>query len=142
MTSNVLDYTQTATHTAPAPAVEQTIQLQAYCYDDRIETLPEIMTALARRGGWVLDRRTVSSTAVEVTLQVQLDAVLELYGALMEIGLELTRAAHTALTDLCVCRRYQECSTDEDKTLTVRLGVTVLADVTLHSILMTGSSLA
>jgi hypothetical protein len=90
----------------------------------------------------VLERHTISSTAMEFRFELQLTAVVELYGALVALGIELTRAAHTTLTDLCTCRKHINLSADKFQTLTLRLEINFLADVTLHSILMTGSGLA
>ena len=117
-------------------------ELTAYCYSDRLTLLPELTSALTRCGGWVLERRTVSPTNMEFVFEVQLAAVLDTYGALVGVGLELTRGAHTLLTELCTCRKHSAGSTNPGQVVTLKLNVSFLADVTLHSILMTGSSYA
>ena len=126
---------------APALAGTQTFELHAYCYADRIEILPEITSVFVACGGWVLERRTVSSTSMDYRFEIQLDAVIDLYGALVGLGLELTRSTHATLTDLCTCSTYPSCSAGV-QTVTMRLAVSFLADVTLHSILMTGAAMA
>ena len=127
--------------TVAAP-VEQSFELQGYCYGERVALLPQLSTAFVECGGWVLERRSVSSTAIEYRFEIQLAGILELYGAMVAMGIELTRSAHAVLTDLCTCRQYIARSVDPCQILTLRLEISFLTDVTLHSILMTGSSLA
>jgi hypothetical protein len=79
---------------------------------------------------------------MDFCLEIQLVSIVELYGALVALGLELTRAAHAILTDLCTCRKHIARSRNPHQIVTLRLEIAFLADVTLHSILMTGSSLA
>ncbi len=116
--------------------------LFGYCYGDRISLVPLLLSSLADCGGWVLERRTISSAAIEVRFEIQLVCIQELYGALVALGIELTRGAHTTLTDLCTCRKHLSVAKDAHQIVILRLEVDFLADVTLHSILMTGSGLA
>jgi hypothetical protein len=125
-----------------AAAVAQTFDLQGYCYGERGEVLPVLSGALTECGGWVLERRALSTTSIEIRFEIQLAGILELYGAMVGMGLELTRNAHTVLTDLCTCRQHITRSVDPCQILTLRLEINFLSDATLHSILMTGSSLA
>jgi hypothetical protein len=120
----------------------QTFDLQGYCYQDRATLLPVLGVAFTNCGGWVLERRTISSSAIEYRFEIQLAGIEELYGAMVEMGLELTRNSHTVLTDLCTCRQHITRSVDPCQILTLRLEISFLADVTLHSILMTGTNLA
>jgi hypothetical protein len=142
MQSKLTDLQQNSLAAHPATRAPQTFDLFAYCYSDRLALLPQLTSLFTQCGGWVLERRTLSPTAMDFRFELQLSAVLELYGALVAAGLELTRAAHTTLTDLCTCRKHIDLSTDPNQILTLRLEISFLADVTLHSILMTGSSLA
>ncbi len=104
--------------------------------------MPQLSTAFAECGGWVLERRTISSTSMEYRFEIQLAGILELYGGMVAMGLELTRNAHAVLTELCTCRHHITRSVDPCQILTLRLEICFLSDATLHSILMTGSSLA
>jgi len=126
----------------PVARSTQVFDLFGYFYGDRLSLLPEITAAFTQCGGWILERHTVSSTAMDFRFELQLSSVVELYGTLVALGIELTRAAHITLTDLCTCRKHIGLSTDQVQALTFRLEINFLADVTLHSILMTGSSLA
>jgi hypothetical protein len=125
-----------------AVATEQTFDLQGYFYAERAELLPHLGAALTECGGWVLERRAISSTSLEYRFEIQLAGILELYGAMVAMGLELTRSAHAVLTDLCTCRQHITRWVDPCQILTLRLEINFLTDVTLQSMLMTGCSLA
>ena len=120
----------------------QLLDIQGFSYEERHGLLPILTSAFADCGGWIADRKTLSPSTMEFRIEIQLRAVIELYSSIIASGLELTRAAHTTLTDLCTCRKHIALSTDPNQILTLRLEISFLADVTLHSILMTGSSLA
>jgi hypothetical protein len=118
------------------------LALQGYSYSDRQGLLPLLLTAFTQCGGWVLERKTISATTVEFRLEIQLRAIMDLYSSLAGAGVELTRNTHALLTDLCNCRHHQNRTTHPGQILTLRLELNFLEDVTLHSLLMTGSALA
>jgi hypothetical protein len=118
----------------------QTLELQSFSYGDRVGLLPVLLTALADGGGWVLDRRTVSASTLQLSVEAQLRSIVEIYGAIIASGLELTRSSHVALTDLCTCHRNASSKVDPGKIVTLRLEVSFLEDVTLHSLLESGVS--
>ncbi len=126
----------------PLNTLDRTFDLQAYSYGERATLLPALMTAFTACGGWVLERRTVSPTTMEFRLELQLRVILELYAALVAAGVELTSASHATLTGLCTCRRHRVHAVHLRNVVTLRLEVSFLEDVTLHSLLMTGSGLA
>ncbi len=140
MESQYIDTNSGCPATLPAARSEQTFDLFAYCYSDRVALLPQLTKAFTQTGGWVLERRTVSAAAMDFRFEIQLGAVLELYSALAGMGLELTRASHSTLTDLCTCRKHSGFSPQPNQVLTFRLEISFLADVTLHSILATGAN--
>jgi hypothetical protein len=127
--------------------IPDTLDLRGYSYLDRQGLLPTLVTAFTQCGGWVLERKTTSATTIEFRLEIQLRSIVELYSSLVAAGVELTRNTHALLTDLCTCRH--NLSRDSGirnhhpgQILTIRLELSFLEDVTLHSLLMTGSSLA
>ena len=120
----------------------RTFELTGYSYGERATLLPALTSAFTQVGGWVLDRRTTSPNAIEFTLELQLRAVVELYAALVAAGIELTRATHATLTGLCTCRRHTGYAVRLNEVLTLKLEISFLEDITLHSLLMTGSGLA
>lgn len=120
----------------------QTLDLQAYSYEDRQGLVPAVIHAFTHSGGWVLERNTTSTTTIEFRLEIQLRRIVDLYAALVEAGIELTRVAHATLTDLCTCLQNIACSPQPNRVLSLRLELSFLEDVTLHSLFATSCSLA
>jgi hypothetical protein len=118
----------------------QPLEIQSFSYEDRYGLLPSLTSALADCGGWILGRKTLSPSMMEIHVEIQLRAILELYASIVSSGLELTRAAHLALTDLCTCRRNLATSAELSQVVTVRLEISFLEDVTVQSLLMIGST--
>jgi hypothetical protein len=114
------------------------LDIQGFSYNDRADVLPGLFVALADCGGWVLDRKTLNASLVEFRLEVQFRSILELYGSIVAAGLELTRSSHMTLTDLCTCRRNVTHATDLGQVITIRMQVSFLEEVTLHSVLESG----
>ena len=123
-----------------SPMISMTsLEIQSFSYDERSGVLPGLITSLADCGGWVLDRRTLSPSMIELKIEVQLRSILDLYGSIVAAGLELTRSSHIALTDLCTCRRNLTSLTDLGQVITVRMEISFLEEITLHSLLNSGS---
>ena len=118
----------------------ESLEIKAFTYEQRYGLLPELVTAFSSSGGWIHDRKTLSPTNMEFRIEIQLRAVLDLYAAILATGVELTRSGHVAFTELCTRRRHLRLTTDQ--IVTLRLEITFLDDVTLHSLLASGSSLA
>ena len=119
----------------------QSLDIQAYTYEQRHGLLPTLTAAFSNCGGWVLERNTLSTTNMEFRLEIQLQAVLELYAAVVGTGVELTRAGHIALTEMCTRRRHLGIA-ELRQVVAIRLELNFLDDVTLHSLLASGSGLA
>ena len=117
----------------------QLLEIQGFSYDERQGLLPTLTSSLANCGGWVLGRKTLSPSMTEIRLEIQLRSIVDLYASIVSSGLELTRAGHLALTDLCTCRKNLATPADMGQVVTIRLEISFLEDVTLHSLLMTGS---
>ena len=118
----------------------QALNIHGYSYNDRFQILMSLTDSLTDSGAWITDRSTVSATTTELRFDIKLSAVLDLYTALVATGLELTRAAHFAMTDLWTC--YNNLSMRVSEVISIRLEINFLEDVTLHSLLMTGVGLA
>jgi hypothetical protein len=119
-----------------------TVDLQAFSYQDRQGLLPSLTSAFANCGGWVLERKTLSPNSVEFSFEIQLSGIVELYSSLVSTGVELTSLAHTTLTDLCTCRYHLQRVAQTGRVISLRLSLSFLEDVTLHSLLMTGTGVA
>jgi hypothetical protein len=116
----------------------QPLDIQGFSYEERHGLLPTLTTAFAECGGWVLDRKTLSPSMMEFRVEIQLRAAVDLYASIVASGLELTRAGHLALTELCACRRHQTIA-DLNNIVSIRIEISFLDDMTLHSLLMTGA---
>ena len=116
----------------------QPLDIQGFSYEERQGLLPTLTSAFTDCGGWVLDRKTLSPTMMEFRIEIQLRAVLDLYASLISAGLELTRSGHLGLTDLCTCRKNLTASADLCQIVTIRIEISFLEEVTLHSLLMAG----
>lgn len=115
--------------------------IQGYSYEERQHTLAAIMSAVTDNGGWVLNRRNLSPATLELQIEVELRAIQDLYAALIAAGMELTRSGHIAFTELCTCRRHRH-RADLAQIVELRLELSFLEEMTLQSILMSGSASA
>ncbi len=102
--------------------------------------MPALTAAVSLCGAWIVERKTLSPTAVEIRIEIQLRMIVELYAALLSAGIEFGRDGHQALADLCTCRKHMEL--DRAGLVTIRMELAFLDDVTLHSLLMSGTSVA
>ena len=118
----------------------QSVELQAFTYEERQGLMPSLTTTVSHCGAWILDRKTLSPTSMELRLEIQLRFIIDLYACLVASGIELSRAAHQNLTDLCACRKHL--TDDIAQVVTIRIELTFLEDLTLHTILMTGACAA
>ena len=76
----------------------------------------------------MLDRRQISAVAVELSLEVQLQSLPEVYGALLSSGLELSRESHRVLAERCNCCMYLPRRRGASSILTLHLEVQFLPD--------------
>jgi hypothetical protein len=120
----------------------ESLDIQGFTYEQRHGLLPELTAAFSNCGGWMLERKTLSPTNMEFRVEIQLRAVLDLYAAIVATGVELTRSGHESLTELCTRRKHLRLAADLGQIITLRLEITFLDDVTLHSLLASGSGLA
>jgi hypothetical protein len=118
------------------------LDIQAFTYEQRHGLLPDLTAAFTNCGGWILERKTLSPSNIEFRIEIQLRAILDLYAAIIATGVELTRSGHEALTELCTRRKHLRITTDLGQIVTIRLELSFLDDVTLHSLLAGGSGLA
>jgi hypothetical protein len=118
----------------------QSLDIQGFSYQERQGLLPTLTSAFTDCGGWVLDRKALSASTIEFRLEIQLRSVLDLYASIVSAGLELTRSGHLGLTDLCTCRKNLSSSSDLGQVVGIRLEISFLEDVTLHSLLAAGSA--
>ncbi len=119
----------------------QTLEIQGYSYESRQDVLPVLTSAVARCGGWVLDRKRLSETTMELRVEVELRAALDLYAGMIGAGLELTRCGHLSLTELCLCRKHVRVI-DPAQLVTIRVEICFLGEANLQSLLTTSVSVS
>jgi hypothetical protein len=112
----------------------QSLDIQGFSYEERHGLLPTLTSAFSDCGGWILDRKTLSSSTMEFRIEIQLRAVVDLYSAILACGLELTRNGHLGLTHLCTCRKNLAASADLNQIVTIRIEISFLEDLTLYSV--------
>ena len=127
---------------AGGPELMQLLDIQGYSYEPSDELLRNINRSLVNSGGWILDRRALSASNYEFTIEVELRSILDLYAGIIAAGIELTRSNHLALTDLCTCRLHLSGSSELRQVIGLRLEVAFLTQLTLHNLLATGCSIA
>lgn len=120
----------------------QSLDIQGFTYEQRHGLLPVLTTAFGICGGWVLDRKSLSPTNMEFRLEIQLGAILDLYGSIVATGLELTRSGHDSFTSLCTGLSHARRTGTLGQVVAIRLEISFLDDVTLHSLLTSGAGLA
>lgn len=73
---------------------------------DEPERLVRFLTgALLTCGGWVLTRSTQGDQTAELDFEFARASCVEIYAVLVATGLELSRASHIQLAELCHCTR-------------------------------------
>jgi hypothetical protein len=120
----------------------QSLDIQAFTYEQRRHLLGDLTSACTSCGGWILDRKTLSPTNMEFQIEIQLRAILDLYAGVISTGVELTRSGHEALTELCTRRKHHHLTADLGQIVAIRLEIAFLDDISLHSLLAAGSGLA
>lgn len=113
--------------------------IKSFTYDDRQAVLSRLTGVFSDCGGWVLERRTVSPAITSFRVEIQLRSIVDLYASLVGGGLELTRAAHLSLAELCTCRRHLR-GAELGQVVALQIEISFLEDVTLHSLLSTASA--
>jgi hypothetical protein len=120
----------------------ESLDIQCFTYDQRHRLLPDLTAVLGSCGGWILERRPLSSTSMEFRVEIQLRSILDLYAAILSTGLELTRSGHEVLTELCTRRKHMRITAELGQVVVLCLEISFLDDITLHSLLASGSSVA
>ena len=120
----------------------QALDIQTFTYEHRQHVLIALTTAFGSSGGWIVDRKTLSATSTVFHVEIQLRSILDLYAALLATGVELTPAGHETFTALCTRRQHMRLTSELGQIIVLRLEVSFLEDVTLHSLLFSNSSVA
>ncbi|MDR3746063.1 MAG: hypothetical protein P4K80_08040 [Acidobacteriaceae bacterium] len=120
----------------------QSLEIQSFTYEQRDGILPSLTTAFCNCGGWIIERKPTSPTSMEFCVEIELRSVLNLYAAIVATGVELTRSGHEALTELCTRRKYLRLAAELGQIVSIRMEISFLDDLALHSLMAAGASLA
>ncbi len=118
------------------------LNIQSFSYEQRHSLLADLTLAFSNCGGWVVERKTLSPTDMAFQVEIQLSSILDLYVAIVATGVELTREGHQALTELCTRRKHMRIAAELGQIVSIRLEISFLDDITLHSLLASGSGVA
>ncbi len=102
------------------------LHLQSLSHDSIDRVMPALTDAIDKASGWVLDRHMISASIVELRIELQFRALIEMYGALVSSGIELTRESHLLLTERCTCRHFMKTREERSTILTIRLELSFL----------------
>jgi hypothetical protein len=119
----------------------ESLDIQGFTYEQRQRLLPDL-TAVLGNCGWIVERKTLSPTNMEFRVEIQLRDALDLYAAIIATGLELTRSGHETFTELCTRRKHMRITAELGQIVTIRLEISFLDTIRLHSLLARGPNAA
>ncbi|WP_158789637.1 hypothetical protein [Granulicella sp. L46] len=103
------------------PAEIPLILLRGRSFEDHQEFVPILLETMASCGCWLLQRRELPPNATELSFELLLRSVFELYSGLLSCGVELSRDSHTRMKSLCTVRDHNPHRARRRRVLTVRL---------------------
>jgi len=72
--------------------------------------LAELLSAaIVSCGGWILERNEPRPGWLSFLLEFECERSMEVYFAVIALGIQLSRKAHLSLTGLCQCARHAAC---------------------------------
>ena len=83
-----------------------TVELAASLPEGHFQVLPMLHGVLCECGGWIVSRGCVEPGLVRVVFEFPRDICVEIYSALVSLGLELSSHSHRVLAELCRCTPY------------------------------------
>jgi hypothetical protein len=95
----------------------------------RDQVLPAILAVVSAGSCWLREWHLHTLSQIDFCFEMHLRSAIEMYGALMETGLEMTPESHADLTALCTLRRHSRCTRDTvGQVVSVRLDVSFLPE--------------
>jgi hypothetical protein len=90
------------------------MQMKAVCMDEPSRLVPMLTGAILGCGGWVLSRGANDTGTVNMLLEFERQACVDIYSVLIATGLELSQSGHVRFTELCQCTRSHQldCGTE------------------------------
>ena len=112
----------------PPPTFCPAVDVRGFSNQDRYQILAALEGTLNSCGCWLLDQRALSAAKMEMVFEVQLRSALDLYGALIAAGVELSRDSHATLTRLWTLRRHNMQSGVHGNLVSVRLEISFVEE--------------
>jgi hypothetical protein len=99
---------------APIISMPWAMEMKAVCMDEPSRLVPMLTGAILGCGGWVLSRGANDAGTVNMLLEFERQACVDVYSVLVATGLELSRSGHIRFTELCQCTRSHQldCGTE------------------------------
>lgn len=82
-------------------ATANRIVIHAGARPGQSQLLERLHGAICERGGWVLHRVHTWRQVARMVFEFPRDACIDLYSAMVSLGLQLSPASHLVMTDLC-----------------------------------------
>ncbi len=82
-----------------------------------------LMDQILDSNGWVLEEKQLSPFSYEIRFELELGNIVEMYSALQRTGVQLTRVAHQAMTEICLCRKHLPEQEFQMVIITLRVGL-------------------
>ncbi len=91
------------TTTMPEPFTDEVLYLTALLPEDQTLVIPRLSGIIPDCGAWIRSRSYVDLGTARFVFEFPRDICVEIYSALVSVGLQLTAASHLLLTELCRC---------------------------------------
>jgi hypothetical protein len=87
----------------PDTLADDVLYLTALLPQGQSAVLPQLSGAIPDCGAWIRSRSYVEPGTARLVFEFPRDICVEIYSALVSVGLQLTAASHNLLTELCRC---------------------------------------
>lgn len=82
------------------------VELAALLPEGQWQVLSTLHGVISDCGGWVLNRGSTQPGLVRFVFEFPRDIGVEIYSALVSLGLDLSASSHRVLAELCRCTPY------------------------------------
>ncbi len=83
--------------------LDDVLYLTALLPEDQSLVVPRLSGVIPDCGAWIRSRSYVEAGTARFVFEFPRDICVEIYSALVSVGLQLTAASHLLLTELCRC---------------------------------------
>jgi hypothetical protein len=95
-------------------SVPWSMQVSAVSAIEPVRLVESLVKAILGCGGWVLSHGANEAGDINMLFQFERHVCIDIYGALVSAGLDLSDSSHVGFTELCQCTRNHllECGSD------------------------------